>query len=260
MKTLRYFSMFSGVGGFEKGIEAACARLGIPLRNVGYSEIDKYAIQTYERHWPEHVNFGSATDIDPDTIPDFDLLVAGFPCQAFSIAGNRRGFEEARGTLFFDIARILARKLPRHFILENVKGLLSHDGGRTIRVIISTLDELGYCVEWQVLNCKDFGPPQSRERIVIVGHLGGLRGRAVFPLAGEGNPHSPNGFSAETAVARTLTGGGNSGGNHSGMTIIAEDAPLSLSLSREWRAGDKDAVRSRAQQLLGEAGGLRGTS
>ena len=257
-KPLRYFSMFSGIGGFELGIEAACARREIPLHCVGYSEIDKYAIKTYERHWPQHVNFGDATFIDPDELPDFDLLVGGFPCQAFSIAGNRRGFEEARGTLFFDIARILDRRLPRHFILENVKGLLSHDGGRTFRVIIKTLDELGYCVEWQVLNCKDFGPPQNRERVVIVGHLGGLRGRAVFPLAGEGNPHTPNSLTAEASVARTLTGGGNSGGNHSGMTIIAEDAPISLSLFRDWRAGNEGEVRRRAEQLLGEARGLRG--
>jgi DNA (cytosine-5)-methyltransferase 1 len=249
---LRYFSMFSGVGGFEIGIERAAAAHGIPVECVGYSEIEKNAIKIYERHWPEHVNFGDATAIDPDDIPDFDLLVGGFPCQAFSIAGKQLGFADTRGTLFFDIARILERKRPRHFILENVKNLVSHDKGRTFRTIVQTLDALGYLVEWQVLNSKDFGVPQNRERIIIVGHLGGLGGRAVLPFAGEGNPHSPNSLSAEAAVARTLTAGGNSGGNHSGMTILAEDAPLSLSLYREWREGKPDEVRRRAKELLGE--------
>lgn len=191
MRTLRYFSMFSGIGGGELGIERAAAAHGIPVECVGYSEIDKNAIKTYERHWPQHVNFGDAAEIDPDDIPDFDLLVAGFPCQPFSIAGRQLGFEDTRGTLFFDIARILERKRPRHFILENVRNLVSHDKGRTFRVIVKALDELGYLVEWQVLNSKDFGVPQNRERIYLVGHLGGLGSRAVLPFAGEGHPHPP---------------------------------------------------------------------
>jgi DNA (cytosine-5)-methyltransferase 1 len=219
MSHLKYFSMFSGIGGFELGIEQAAADLGITTECVGYSEIDKAAIRTYEEHF-NHDNYGDATGINADGLPDFDLLVAGFPCQSFSVAGKRLGFEDTRGTLFFDIARILKTKQPRFFILENVKGLLSHDKGQTFRTIINTLDDLGYDIQWKVLNSKDYGVPQHRERVYIVGNLGGTPRPQVFSATGPGNPHSTIGQSAETAVARTLTAGGNSGGNHSGMTII----------------------------------------
>jgi len=219
MKTVRYFSMFSGIGGFELGIQHAAEDLGITAECVGYSEIDKHAIATYKEHFG-HDNYGDATTINPNALPVFDLLVGGFPCQAFSIGGKRLGFEDTRGTLFFDIARILATRLPRHFILENVKGLLSHKGGQTFRTILHTLDELGYDVQWQVLNSKDYGVPQSRERVYIVGNLGGTPRPEVFPAPRPGNPYTTVGKSTETAVARTLTAGGNSGGNHSGMTIL----------------------------------------
>lgn len=151
---------------------------------VGYSEINKYAIQIYQSKFPEHKNYGDITKINEKELPDFDLFVGGFPCQAFSIAGKRGGFDDTRGTLFFDCARILKEKQPRNFILENVKGLLSHDNGRTFKTIINTLTELGYCVEWQVLNAKNFGVPQNRERVFIVGHLGGIPERKVFPITG----------------------------------------------------------------------------
>lgn len=169
--------MFSGIGGFEHGLEKS----NTDFECVGYSEIDKHAIQTYERHY-DHDAYGSATELDPATIPDFDLLVGGFPCQAFSIAGKRGGFSDTRGTLFFDIARVLQHHRPANFILENVKGLISHDSGRTFRTIITTLTELGYGVEWQVLNSKNFGVPQSRERVYIIGHYGDQRPRQVFPI------------------------------------------------------------------------------
>lgn len=167
--------MFSGIGGFELGI-------GDRAECIGYSEIDKHAIKTYEEHF-NHVNYGDATKITE--LPDFDLLVGGFPCQAFSVAGKRKGFDDTRGTLFFDIARILSEKRPRHLVLENVKGLLSHDSGKTFQTIIGVLTDLGYFVEWQVLNSKDFGVPQNRERVFIVGHLGGEPRRKVFPIFGE---------------------------------------------------------------------------
>ena len=219
MKHVRYFSMFSGIGGFELGIDQAAQELGLTTECIGYSEIDKHAIKTYEEHF-NHDNYGDATNIDPAALPEFDLLVGGFPCQAFSIAGKRLGFEETRGTLFFDIARILEAKQPRYFILENVKGLISHDRGQTFRTILRALDELGYDVQWQVLNSKDYGVPQSRERLYIVGNLGGTPRPEVFPAPRPSNPYSTVGVSTETAVARTLTAGGNSGGNHSGMTIL----------------------------------------
>lgn len=178
---MRYFSMFSGIGGFEKGIDQAGAT-GIC---IGYSEIDKYAIKVYERNFSGHRNYGNATAINAADLPDFDLLVGGFPCQAFSVAGKRLGFNETRGTLFFDIARILKDKRPRHFVLENVKGLLSHDSGKTFTTIIRVLTDLGYLAEWQVLNSKNFGVPQNRERVYIVGHLGNECGRKVFPISGQ---------------------------------------------------------------------------
>lgn len=218
-KVIRYFSMFSGIGGFELGIQRATTQLGIQAECVGYSEIDAPAIKTYEEHF-DHDNYGDASNINPHDIPDFSLYMAGFPCQPFSIGGRRLGFLDTRGTLFFDIERILKAKRPQNFILENVKGLLSHDRGRTFRTIITTLDALGYCVEWKVLNSKDHGVPQSRERVYIVGHLGGPPSREVFSATGSSNPNTTVGKSTEAAVARTLTAGGNSGGNHSGMTIL----------------------------------------
>ena len=127
-------------------------------------------------------NFGDITKINADELPDFDCLVGGFPCQAFSIAGKRKGFEDTRGTLFFDLARILRAKRPRLFVFENVKGLLSHEAGRTFKTIIQTIDELGYDCQWQVLNSKNHGVPQNRERVYIVGHLRGSARPEVFPI------------------------------------------------------------------------------
>jgi len=203
---MKYLSLFSGIGGFEKGIQQAYDNRRL-LQNttseilpnnssntesrqtgvtcIGFSEIDKYAIATYQKHYPTHHNYGDITKINADELPDFDLLVGGFPCQAFSIAGKRKGFEDTRGTLFFEIARILKAKQPRLFCLENVKGLLSHDNGATFSTIISTLDELGYDLQWQVLNSKNHGVPQNRERVFIIGHLRGTCRPKVFPFAGQ---------------------------------------------------------------------------
>jgi DNA (cytosine-5)-methyltransferase 1 len=176
MSKLKYFSTFTGIGGFELGI-------GDKAECVGYSEIDKYAIQIFNKHF-NYKNYGDITKIQPESLPDFDLVVGGFPCQSFSIAGKRGGFGDTRGTLFFEIARIIKQKQPRLLLLENVKGLLSHDKGATFYTIISTLDELGYDCQWQVLNSKNFGVPQNRERVFIVGHLRGTSRPEVFPIGG----------------------------------------------------------------------------
>lgn len=182
-KPFRVFSTFTGIGGFEIGIENAAA--GRPIEIVGYSEIDKYATSVYEHHFKGVRNYGDITKIDEKTLPDFDCLVGGFPCQAFSVAGKRAGFDDTRGTLFFDLARILRTKRPRLFVFENVKGLLNHDGGNTFRTIITTIVELGYDCQWEVLNSKNHGVPQNRERVIIVGHLRGSSRPQVFPITRE---------------------------------------------------------------------------
>lgn len=175
---IKIFSMFSGVGGFELGFQQA----NLQTQVVGFCEIDKYASQILETKFKGIKNYGDATKINETKLPNFDILVGGFPCQAFSMAGKRKGFDEARGTLFFDVARILAHKKPRNFILENVKGLLSHNKGKTFETILGILSDLGYIVEWELLNSKNYGVPQSRERVYIVGHLRGQSRPKVFSL------------------------------------------------------------------------------
>jgi DNA (cytosine-5)-methyltransferase 1 len=194
---LRYFSLFSGIGGFELGFPESWI-------NVGYSEIDKYALAIYKYHFPEEINYGDATKINTNKIPEFDILASGFPCQAFSCAGKRMGFEDTRGTLFFEIARIIKEKRPQTILLENVRGLLSHARGRTFAVILSVLDELRYHVEWEVLNSKNYGVPQNRERVFIVGHSRGLvYGRPqVFPLGRDAKENLP---SSQKEVGKDLS-------------------------------------------------------
>ncbi len=172
---MKCYSLFAGVGGFDLALKNKGHTI------VGACEIDKYARQTYRKNFGEEPEQRDATKIIPEQLPDFDLLCAGFPCQAFSIAGRRLGFEESRGTLFFEIARIARERRPRYLLLENVKGLLSHDRGKTFANILATLDELGYDAEWQVLNSKYF-VPQNRERIFIIGYLRGECRPEVFPV------------------------------------------------------------------------------
>lgn len=158
-----FIDLFAGIGGIRR-----------PFQEMGgecvfSSEIDKFAKKTYEANWGD-IPHGDITQINEKDIPNFDILLAGFPCQAFSIAGKRGGFSDTRGTLFFDVARIIKEKQPSAFLLENVKGLLSHDKGKTFSTILSVLEnDLNYKVYYKVLNAKDFGVPQNRERIIIVG-------------------------------------------------------------------------------------------
>ncbi|HQO99316.1 MAG TPA: DNA (cytosine-5-)-methyltransferase [Caldisericia bacterium] len=161
---IKVFSAFSGYGGFEWGLIKA----NIQYECIGISEIDKYAIQCYNQNFPNIKNYGDITKIDEKELPDFDLFVGGFPCQSFSIAGKRKGFEDTRGTLIFDVLRICKYKQPKWIVLENVKGLVNHDKGNTLKVILDSLKEIGYQVMWKVLNTKKFGIPQNRERIFIV--------------------------------------------------------------------------------------------
>lgn len=177
---MRYFSLFAGIGGFELGVERSFKKKKRKATCVGYSEINPQALAVYQRHFPKHRNFGDIAGIRPKELPDFDLLVGGFPCQSFSIAGKRKGFVDPRGNLFFDIIRILRAKKPKHLLLENVKGLLSVDNGYAFKTVITEITHLGYCVQWHLLNSKDFGTPQNRTRIFIAGHLGEKRPAEVF--------------------------------------------------------------------------------
>lgn len=160
---IKFIDLFSGIGGFRLAFESVDAQC------VFSAEIDKHACQTYEKNFNENP-FCDVSVLDAKNIPDFDILCAGFPCQPFSLAGHRKGFQDTRGTLFFDIERILEYKKPQAFILENVKGLVNHDKGKTLTIILETLrNKLNYNVFYKILNAKDYGLPQNRERIFIVG-------------------------------------------------------------------------------------------
>jgi DNA (cytosine-5)-methyltransferase 1 len=186
---MKHFDLFSGYGGFTLALERAYAnnRELLPsqtteniqgllsesesgqVRTIGFSEIDKYASAVLKYHWPKIKNWGDIIKIKAEELPDFDLLTFGFPCQTFSIAGKRKGFEDLRGQLIYEVIRILRAKKPKYFIGENVKGLLSHNKGQTLEIILEELCESGYAIDFEVLNAKNFGVPQNRERIFIVG-------------------------------------------------------------------------------------------
>jgi|TARA_Y100000310_G_scaffold271443_1_gene285948 DNA (cytosine-5)-methyltransferase 1 len=198
---MRFVELFGGIGGFSLALQ----REG--FKCVGYYEIDKYCCQTYNK------NFG--TDYEPtdvrktkaDEIEDCEIITAGFPCQSFSIAGKRKGFQDTRGTLFYEICRIVEAKRPRLLLFENVKGLLSADDGRCFATIISSLEKLGYLVEWQVLNTKNFGIPQNRERVFIVGHLGKESAEAIFPIGRSNTANDTPGKERELRSTNTISSG-----------------------------------------------------
>lgn len=235
-KVLTYLSLFSGIGGFELGIYES--RWKDKLINIGYSEIDKYADSIYKHRFPTrmvkgyetHKPFGDVREIRTGDLPNFDLLVGGFPCQAFSHAGKRRGFDDTRGTLFFEIARILKDKRPRYFLLENVKGLLSHNKGKTFKRILEVLAELGYDVKWEILNSKNF-VPQNRERIFIKGYLREKCGREILSYSNKGEettseidsfilPNSSGKIINKDGVTCALSCGGRQSG---ARTFIVDD-------------------------------------
>lgn len=223
--SIKYLDMFSGIGGFRSGLEAVGG-----FECIGYCEIDQYARRAYEAMYDTkgEMYFENATKINPDDLPDIDLICSGFPCQAFSIAGRRNGFNDTRGTLFFEIARIAAVKKPALLFLENVPGLLNHDKGRTFATILNALDEIGYDVSWTVLNSANFGVPQARKRVYITGFLRGKCAGEVFTYpntnpktivrrvpGSEGNRvYSADGLSV------TLTAGGGGGGGKTGLYLI----------------------------------------
>lgn len=166
---LKFIDLFCGIGGFRIAFEDACEENDIHPECVFSSDIDKYCQDSYEENFGDRPH-GDITKIHEDDIPEHDILFAGFPCQPFSIIGHMKGMNDTRGTLFFDIARIIDAKKPKAFILENVKQLVGHDQGKTLKVIVQSLKDLGYHVQYSVLNALDYGLPQKRERVVIVGH------------------------------------------------------------------------------------------
>ena len=222
MKEINHLDLFSGIGGFSKAIE----ELGIKTKYLGFSDIDKYANEVFQRRFAHGTKLGDIVSIKSEELPNLDLVTGGFPCQAFSIAGKRRGFEDTRGTLFFEIARILKDYIKNGqpipcILLENVKGLLSHDNRRTFTTIYKVLADLNYTLECQVVNTRWF-LPQNRERIFIFGRYNGNpSGRKVFPIGkndikinyGEidivghsgtggqrGDIHSPNGIASRLSA------------------------------------------------------------
>ena len=220
--TIRFFDLFSGIGGFREGLNRAGG-----FTCVGHCEVDAHADKNYRLLFDTEGEWycDDARAIETGRMPGFDLLCAGFPCQAFSIAGKREGFADARGTLFFEIARLVEARRPAYFLLENVPGLLSHDKGRTFYTILRTFWELGYHVEWKVLNSKDFGIPQSRRRVYIVGYLDGRCAGKILPFPETNGTaliqrvpgcqgkrvYDPNGLS------RTLTSGTGGMGGKTGL-------------------------------------------
>ncbi len=254
---IKIFSMFSGVGGFELGFQQA----NLQTQVVGFCEIDKYASQILETKFKGIKNYGDATTIDETKLPNFDILVGGFPCQSFSMAGKRKGFDEARGTLFFDVARILAHKKPRNFILENVKGLLSHNKGKTFETILGILSNLGYIVEWELLNSKNYGVPQSRERMYIVGHLRGQSRPKVFSFR-EGNGVSETSRKKErersSQVSSTITSNYKRGTHAMGEQYILEPKELTKNLGQGQRVYSTNGASVSIKALGGGQGGKTG--
>ena len=258
---ITYAELFTGIGGFRYGLEKANswndrnqqANILLPRRQeainstrndnpqdngsdrcidktqsqshfkcIWANEWDKYACQIYRKNFGDkELVEGNIRTVNPSTIPAFDLLTAGFPCQSFSLAGKRRGFEDTRGTLFYEVARIAEAKRPRLLLLENVKGLLSNDRGRTFAKIIQTLDELGYDVEWQVLNSKYFGVPQNRERVFIIGHSRAEPTRQIFPI-GEPNSISVKNASNGQRIASCLDANYHKGARRQRTFVIQE--------------------------------------
>jgi len=285
-KEIRYADLFGGVGGFRLGIQRAWSSRQQSGRSqesllqggdstthettwnnyprcVFYSDNDKYAVQTYNKNFGENHEPTDIRTVEADSIPEIDMLCGGFPCQTFSIAGKRRGFEDTRGTLFFEIARIIKVKRPKIVLLENVKGLLNHDKGQTFSVILQTLEELGYRTQWMVLNSKFFGVPQNRERVFIIGSLRGECRPEILPFR-ESYKDSykrdkQNPSTSWACTARYFKGGA---GTHImdiqkiGQQLKEDGLEITekglRSLPQAWRVRDTGGV---SQTLQGEAGG-----
>ena len=242
---MKFLDLFAGIGGFRLGMESAGHEC------IGFCEIDKFARASYKAiHNTEGEielhDITTVTDDDVRAIGEVDVICGGFPCQAFSIVGARRGFEDTRGTLFFEIARFASILKPKYLFLENVKGLLNHDKGNTFKTIIGALDELGYDVEWQVLNSKNFGVPQNRERVFIVGHLRGERTRNVFPILRE-NAKSDNQQSKIEIIGNTKNPNGTRKGT--GSIVYNSNGLVGTLLARDYKEPKQIAIPNEIKQF-----------
>ncbi|MBR4656615.1 MAG: DNA (cytosine-5-)-methyltransferase [Oscillospiraceae bacterium] len=247
--------MFAGIGGFRSGLEAVGG-----FRCVGYCEIDPYPRRAYEALYDtsKEVCYHDARTIDPAGLPDFDLLCGGFPCQSFSCAGRGNGFNDPRGTLFFELARLAEAKRPRYLLFENVAGLLSHDEGRTFQTILLTLDELGYDVAWQVLNSKDFGVPQSRNRVYIVGYLRGECAGEVLaftqtspsPLSEIGKHREGDRVYDSNGVSCTLTANCGGFGGRTGMYAVPINCKTILGYQTAFVPESIEGVAKKSDQAV----------
>lgn len=246
---MKFLELCAGIGGFRQGLE----NLGCEC--VGYSEIDKHAIKLYSHFYNDFNNLGDVTKINADALPDFDILAGGFPCQAFSIAGKRLGFDDTRGTIFFDFARILKAKKPAFGIFENVKGLLNHDGGKTFGTILKTLDECGYDVQWGVLNTRFHGLPQNRERVYIVANLRKRCSTKILFETGASSSHQVE--TRDNIIGHYYTA---SGKTHQGGEVIDSQsvAPCLLATdykrSRMVKIGAIDGKSSQSDQIYSADG------
>ena len=257
---MKFFDLFAGIGGFRLGME----RNGHEC--IGSCEIDKYARQIYAKNFGSEPKYEDAKELKTEELPEFQCLCAGFPCQAFSLAGRRGGFEDTRGTLFFEIIRIARDKQPSILLLENVKGLLSHNKGKTYRTIIQALDEVGYDCEWQLLNSKYF-VPQNRERIFIIGHLRGQGRREILPVGevniinkGTQGKTSKEGKRVRSRHSRTLDANYWKGGSHG--SLIAEPKLKKVAVigkdDQAHRVYSSDGIASNLNALGGGLGAKTG--
>ena len=235
---MKFLDLFAGIGGFRFGMESAGHEC------IGFCEIDKFARASYKAiHNTEGEielhDITTVTDEEIRNIGHVDVICGGFPCQSFSIAGSRRGFEDTRGTLFFEIARFADILKPKYLFLENVKGLLNHDRGNTFKTILGALDGLGYDVEWQVLNSKNFSVPQNRERVFIIGHLREGRTRRVFPIIRE-NAKSDNQQSKIEIVGNTKNPNGTSQGT--GSIVYDSNGLVGTLCARDYKEPKQVAI------------------
>lgn len=228
---MKFLDFFAGIGGFRLGMEMAGHEC------VGHCEIDPYADKSYRAmHRPKESEWyaNDITRVDPGELPETDCYCGGFPCQAFSIAGKRGGFSDTRGTLFFEVMRLARERKPKYIFLENVAGLLSHDNGNTFATIIQSFADSGYDVQWQILNSKDFGVPQNRERVFFIGHLRGERRPKIFPIrgtSGETLKELTVGLSDAfrvydpSGISKTLKGEAGGQGAKTGLYMVTDDGP-----------------------------------